>query len=258
MTTPPTLRALALDAVAQALNTGRYWLPADGQAAVADAVLDAVDAEPAERCGATFPAFEGAPPTECILRPGHQGSHANEDDTRWIETPNAATTLHAPACVHCDNTRLDPNDLGDWDPTVGRIVPGSQAPCPECVGRDACLDNPLLTAAIGLPIRCPHCETTVPPTHWTKHLQRHHPEADAGYCPHCGRGDAGPTADEYEQARRNAVRIQTLLDETRDRARKDAAASRESERQLQQQIDAQAREIDRLRDELAAEPREPS
>lgn len=60
----------------------------------------------------------------------------------------------------------------------------------------------------------------------------------AGYCPHCGRGDAGPTADEYEQARQ--------------RARQDAAASRESERQLQQQIDAQAKEIDRLRDALAA------
>lgn len=104
--------------------------------------------QPVEHCGAQFPAFEGQPPTECVLRPGHQGSHANECDTRWIV------------------------------------------------------------------------------------------KADAGYCPHCGRGDAGPTAEAYE--------------EMRQRARKDAAASRESERQLQQQIDQQAKEIDRLRDELAA------
>ncbi|MCY0928344.1 hypothetical protein OTB20_19505 [Streptomyces sp. H27-H1] len=73
-----------------------------------------------------------------------------------------------------------------------------------------------------------------------------------GYCPHCGRGDAGPTADQYDASQRRTVRIQRLLDDTRDRSHKDAAASRESERQLQQQIDAQAKEIDRLRDELAA------
>ncbi|MET9467415.1 hypothetical protein ABZY44_21930 [Streptomyces sp. NPDC006544] len=56
---------------------------------------------------------------------------------------------------------------------------------------------------------------------------------------------------ELEASQRRAVRIQQLLDEQRDRSRKDAAASRESERQLQQQIDRQAKEIDRLRDELA-------
>lgn len=66
---------------------------------------------PVEHCGAQFPAWEDQPPTECVLRPGHQGSHANEYDTRWIEKPAA------------------------------------------------------------------------------------------GYCPHCGRGDAGPTADQYEQLR---------------------------------------------------------
>lgn len=149
-------RALAFNAVGPAINSRGYWLPLSARRAVADAVLEAVAGEPAEHCGAIFPAFEGAPPTECILRPGHQGSHANEYDTRWIA------------------------------------------------------------------------------------------KAAAGYCPHCGRGDAGPTADQYEQARRRAIRIQTLLDEQRDRARKDAAASRESERILQQQIDDQAREIDRL------------
>lgn len=54
---------------------------------------------------------------------------------------------------------------------------------------------------------------------------------------------------ETETGQRRAVRIQTLLDEERDRARRDAIAGRESERQLQQQIAAQAKEIDRLREE---------
>lgn len=97
---------------------------------------------PAEHCGHILPGFFTDRWTECVLRPGHQGSHANHEGARWVEKPAA------------------------------------------------------------------------------------------GYCPHCGRGDAGPTADQYEQLRK--------------RARQDAVASRESERQLQQQIDAQAKELDRL------------
>lgn len=150
MTTPPTLRALALDATARALNAGRYWLPADAQAAVVDAVL-AVSSQPAEHCGDQLPRIGRDTFTECVLHPGHQGSHADFEGSRWTK----------------------------------------------------------------------------------KH-------AAAGYCPHCGRGDAGPTADEHEQLRQ--------------RARQNAAASRESERQLQQQIDRQATEIDRLRDALASRP----
>lgn len=52
--------------------------------------------------------------------------------------------------------------------------------------------------------------------------------AAAGYCPHCGRGDAGPTADDYEASQRRAIRIQTLLDDTRDRVRKLAAEWRQT------------------------------
>ncbi|MCX4543809.1 DUF3135 domain-containing protein [Streptomyces sp. NBC_01565] len=52
--------------------------------------------------------------------------------------------------------------------------------------------------------------------------------------------------EETEGSQRRAIRIQTLLDEQRDRARKDAAISRASERMLQQQIDAQAHELDRV------------
>lgn len=42
---------------------------------------------PAERCGEWKPPFGKVPEladlTECVLRPGHQGSHADENGTRW-------------------------------------------------------------------------------------------------------------------------------------------------------------------------------
>lgn len=50
---------------------------------------------PVEHCGAYPPSISGAPTTdlhrECVLRPGHQGSHANEEGCRWlfIGTPDS-------------------------------------------------------------------------------------------------------------------------------------------------------------------------
>ncbi|MFB8393690.1 hypothetical protein [Streptomyces yangpuensis] len=41
----------------------------------------------------------------------------------------------------------------------------------------------------------------------------------AGYCPHCGSGDAGPTPEAYETARQRAVRFQARTDNARDWAR---------------------------------------
>lgn len=105
-------------------------LPPRPARAIADAFnvpLHLIDTrQPAEHCGATLPAFERAPVTECVLRPGHQGSHANHDGARWIET------------------------------------------------------------------------------------------SAAGYCPHCGRGDAGPTADQYEQQRQRAEKAEAALARIRD------------------------------------------
>jgi hypothetical protein len=39
MSDQPPLRDRAIDAVAQALNAGRYWLPTEGQAIAVDTVL---------------------------------------------------------------------------------------------------------------------------------------------------------------------------------------------------------------------------
>lgn len=38
----------------------------------------------------------------------------------------------------------------------------------------------------------------------------------AGYCPHCGRGDTGPTADQYEQQRKRAEKVEAALARIRD------------------------------------------
>ncbi|MCX4778138.1 hypothetical protein [Streptomyces sp. NBC_01264] len=147
------------------------------------------------------------------------------------------------------------NDANYWLPVEGRPVVVDAVLA--LVGACSCLDNPQVMVEIGYPIRCPHCPTTVPPANWTTHIQQHHPEQPeplrpraercpesdctdeqqcwrcdyeesqhasatfaAGYCPHCGRGDCAPTADEYVASQRRAVRIQQLLDDTRDRVRK--------------------------------------
>jgi hypothetical protein len=44
---------------------------------------------PREYCGNLAPQiFEHSPRTECVLRPGHSGSHANERGARWWYDPN--------------------------------------------------------------------------------------------------------------------------------------------------------------------------
>ncbi|WP_329220643.1 hypothetical protein [Streptomyces microflavus] len=55
-----------------------------------------------QHCGELKPPFSKVPklaePTECVLRPGHPGSHADEHDTRWwwIDTTNTPTTKETP------------------------------------------------------------------------------------------------------------------------------------------------------------------
>ncbi|MGW2580818.1 hypothetical protein ACWCYZ_05675 [Streptomyces virginiae] len=48
-------------------------------------------AVPAERCGSLVPLFFGDRWLECVLHPGHQGSHADEEGARWSETPAPPT-----------------------------------------------------------------------------------------------------------------------------------------------------------------------
>lgn len=46
---------------------------------------------PREHCGSLAPQFfENGPRVECVLRPGHQGSHADDRSARWWLMPGAA------------------------------------------------------------------------------------------------------------------------------------------------------------------------
>jgi hypothetical protein len=138
MTPDERRHALAFNAVGPAVNEAGCWLPLSARKTVAEAVLKALDAEPVERCGDLVNGPTGGW-LECVLRPGHHGSHANEDDTRWTMKPAA------------------------------------------------------------------------------------------GYCPHCGRGDAGPTAEDYEASQRRAVDFQIRIDAARDWARKNLGAEQQQE-----------------------------
>lgn len=46
---------------------------------------------PREHCGSLAPQFfDNGPRVECVLRPGHQGSHADDRGARWWLMPVAA------------------------------------------------------------------------------------------------------------------------------------------------------------------------
>lgn len=52
---------------------------------------------PAEHCGDPKPGFLGDPAAECVLRPGHSGSHADETGCRWWQTTEQALATGQPA-----------------------------------------------------------------------------------------------------------------------------------------------------------------
>jgi hypothetical protein len=134
VTAPPTRRALALDAVKQALNAGRYWLPPGGQEAAVDAVLALIADQP------------------------------------HVCTPGASV-------YYCPTAGEVESDChGGFDTCCGQ--PERHLPL---TGADPTVTD-LQAAARGKGLR----------------LEFVVEEAEApaaGYCPHCGRGDAGPTAD---------------------------------------------------------------
>lgn len=160
---------------------------------------------PAEHCGAQFPAFEGQPPAECVLRPGHHGSHANHEGTRWITTTPAAD----------DRAALLDRVLDDADHHDRAATQAHDKGIPELMYTQSGIACGLRIAAADIARGRPDLVARL-----KQRIDQRNPiEPAAGYCPHCGRGDVAPTADEYEEARRRAVRIQTLLDDTRHRIR---------------------------------------
>ncbi|MFK0222182.1 hypothetical protein ACIQWN_28830 [Streptomyces vinaceus] len=54
-------------------------------------------AKPAERCGDMTESITGTGWYECVLRPGHQGSHADHSNMRWAEIPLPTPPDRGPA-----------------------------------------------------------------------------------------------------------------------------------------------------------------
>ncbi|MFJ2477076.1 hypothetical protein ACIOWI_29575 [Streptomyces sp. NPDC087659] len=82
-----------------------------------DAVLHEVlrvrtDAGPREHCGHLSPqTLLSTPPVECVLRPGHSGSHADDRGCRWMTAPAPAQS-ERPGCPDCGMPHdLDPGSL---------------------------------------------------------------------------------------------------------------------------------------------------
>ena len=119
-----------------------------------------------------------------------------------------------PACSEQHTYQLSTCALACTERYGGVADPSWAVPCPRCKAR---ADRPCTrwdgsAASVACQKRWDLFDQ--------KALAARQAQSEPGYCPHCGRGDCAPTPNDYEQAHRRAVRIQTLLDDTRDRVRK--------------------------------------
>jgi hypothetical protein len=135
-----------------------------------------------------------------------------------------------------------------------------QATGQPAADKDTCIKYADLTASIGYPVRCPHCgpnTAAVPPTHWTKHVQRHHPDAEA---PAVGGQDAtqpateaGTTPEQVEDLLRIAHNTSNKSEAERaravqraERAERDRDSTREANRKaVQYWFDAATERLER-------------
>ncbi|MFB6805432.1 hypothetical protein [Streptomyces sp. NPDC056387] len=141
MTVQPPLRDQALDAAAQALNAGRYWLPAEAQAAVVDAVAATFEADrnrvldnllaEADRIDATtYKTCEGgiamsgmaAGIREAVRTFRSRSEEHHASGARLEETGTEVThpTECGDACIEHHTYGPDCAALNpDWEPTAG-------------------------------------------------------------------------------------------------------------------------------------------
>ncbi|MFF2774836.1 hypothetical protein ACFVU3_07995 [Streptomyces sp. NPDC058052] len=75
--------ALAFNSLSRALQAAGHWIPLSARRTAAEAVLCAVDTDgrPPEHCGHQPDLYGHS--TECVLRPGHSGSHTDRTGMRW-------------------------------------------------------------------------------------------------------------------------------------------------------------------------------
>jgi hypothetical protein len=58
--------------------------------------------EPREHCGNLMPSWTAGPRNECVLRPGHHGSHADSQGARWWHDPGTGPAHNAgPSVAEC-------------------------------------------------------------------------------------------------------------------------------------------------------------
>lgn len=187
MNTPPAPRELALDAAKQAINKLGMWLPPAGREAVVDAILAI------------------ASPATCCVCGGGPVTYRNYREQPFCQ-PCANGVQHV----------CKPGASVYYCPTAGEVESDCHGGFDTCCGQPE-RHLPLTDAD---PTVTELQEAARAKGLRLEFLVEEAPAPAAGYCPHCGRGDAGPTADEYAASQRRAVRIQQILDDTRDRVRK--------------------------------------
>lgn len=148
--------------------------------------LTLVTPQPAEHCGNQSPTISGLrvpSPTECVLRPGHQGSHADEHGMRWSLTKEPEQQGNPSVqgrCPACGSAGLF---LGS-----GGYVTCPRIGCPNPTAADDLLHQrapdwstkqlPTPAAAVEVHDPCPHCgdHQLIPRHRMAEHTARLHPD----------------------------------------------------------------------------------
>lgn len=118
--------------------------------------------------------------------------------------PAARVEVRDP-CPYCDDHQLIPRR--QMVEHVSRLHPDE----PTMADAQAMLRR-MADDAARSPVRCPHCDAgPIPPTHWTKHLQRHHPNVPPvcsgtdGFCPAHGFHRHGDQLAELRESTTSAL-----------------------------------------------------
>ncbi|RSS92479.1 hypothetical protein EF919_18265 [Streptomyces sp. WAC02707] len=71
---------------------------------ISDGIAEMYGGWPREHCGDPMPAWVAGPRSECTLRPGHTGSHADDRGARWWYDPTGGNHTPPSRVVHTTST----------------------------------------------------------------------------------------------------------------------------------------------------------
>ncbi|WP_322501796.1 hypothetical protein TR631_33740 [Streptomyces rochei] len=71
---------------------------------ISDGIAEMYGGWPREHCGDLMPAWVAGPRSECTLRPGHTGSHADDRGARWWYDPTGGNHTPSSRVVHTTST----------------------------------------------------------------------------------------------------------------------------------------------------------